>query len=119
MRSCIRNSVQSAKKAPKKEKRKNKVISVRITEEQYFDLFEEFKESKISDFTEFCRFRLMNKNTESEAEKLQINTLLSQYATNFIRLRNFIQSSIFNSEEKNYFLKELSETIRAIREAIK
>ena len=99
---------------PKKEIKKSERITFRFTPDEMKFLKEEAEKNKLT-LTEYGRIILLNK-TLPEKEK---NLALIQYANNFSRLSNFIKSGIFNSEEKEYFLKELEDTIKGIRNNLK
>ena len=99
---------------PKKEIKKSERITFRFTPDEMKFLKEEAEKNKLT-LTEYGRIILLNK-TLPEKEK---NLSLIQYANNFSRLSNFIKSGIFNSEEKEYFLKELEDTIKGIRNNLK
>ena len=99
---------------PKKEIKKSERITFRFTPDEMKFLKEESEKNKLT-LTEYGRIILLNK-TLPEKEK---NLSLIQYANNFSRLSNFIKSGIFNSEEKEYFLKELEDTIKGIRNNLK
>ena len=99
---------------PKKEIKKSERITFRFTPDAMKFLKEEAEKNKLT-LTEYGRIILLNK-TLPEKEK---NLALIQYANNFSRLSNFIKSGIFNSEEKEYFLKELEDTIKGIRNNLK
>ena len=99
---------------PKKEIKKSERITFRFTPDEMKFLKEEAEKNKLT-LTEYGRIILLNK-TFPEKEK---NLALIQYANNFSRLSNFIKSGIFNSEEKEYFLKELEDTIKGIRNNLK
>ena len=99
---------------PKKEIKKSERITFRFTPDEMKFLKEEAEKNKLT-LTEYGRIILLNK-TLPEKEK---NLALIQYANNFSRLSNFIKSGIFNSEEKEYILKELEDTIKGIRNNLK
>ena len=99
---------------PKKEIKKSERITFRFTPDEMKFLKEEAEKNKLT-LTEYGRIILLNK-TLPEKEK---NLALIQYANNFSRLSNFIKSGIFNSEEKEYFLNELEDTIKGIRNNLK
>ena len=99
---------------PKKEIKKSERITFRFTPDEMKFLKEEAEKNKLT-LTEYGRIILLNK-TLPEKEK---NLALIQYANNFSKLSNFIKSGIFNSEEKEYFLKELEDTIKGIRNNLK
>ena len=99
---------------PQKENKKSERITLRFTPDEMKFLMQESERKNIS-LTDYSRIILLNK-TLPEKEK---NLALIQYANNFSRLSNFIKSGIFNSEEKEYFLKELEDTIKGIRNNLK
>lgn len=98
---------------------KEKTISVRFSAEEYLEIYRDYAESEIEKFSDFCRYRMQGKSIESQELNIEKNKHLAQYSKNFILLKNFIQSGIFNTNEKEYFLKELDETIQKLKAEIK
>lgn len=98
---------------------KEKTISVRFSAEEYSEIYKNYAESEIEKFSDFCRYRMQGKSIENQEINIEKNKHLAQYSKNFILLKNFIQSGIFNSSEKEYFLKELDDTIQKLKDEIK
>ncbi len=99
---------------PKKINSKSERITLRFTPDEMEIIKKESAKNEIS-LTDYCRVILLNK-TIPEREK---NLTLIEYGNNFSRLSNFIRMGIFNQEEKGYFLAELEETIKGIKNSIK
>lgn len=98
---------------PQKENKKSERITFRFTPNEMNFLKEESSKKELT-LTEYGRIILLNKTLPNKDK----NLLLIQYANNFSRLSNFIKMGIFNAEEKEYFLKELEDTIKGIQSNI-
>lgn len=92
---------------PKINKRKNKVISLRFTEEEFEKILKDFEETKLKSFSEFGRQRMQNKNPENVFDFAEIRIELKNQTNNFIRIKNYFKSGHFDYSEKQNYLREL------------
>jgi len=100
---------------PKKEIRKTEKITLRFTPDEFEELHRKSEDLKFKRLTEYCTFVL----NEKEIPRVEENKMLANYIHNFTKLSNFIKAGIFNEYEKEYFMKELDETIKGLKKEIK
>ncbi len=99
---------------PKKDVTRTKVLSLRLTLDEYETLLEKSQKQNLH-IAHYCRTIL----NEKPFPNVKQNKLLLQYAVNFTRISNFMKQGIFNEFEKQYLLDEIQTLITQLRKAVK
>lgn len=104
---------------PVKGKDEKKVrISFRVSESEKMLIDKKVLESEMS-LSEYLRSSALSSKIQQRPKvDTERNKILVEYRLNFIRLFNFIESRIWNEEEKLEFKKELRGLIRSLQEEL-
>lgn len=95
--------------APKSER-----LALRFTVQEMKKLKERADKKKLK-LTDYSRTILL----EKELPDYEKNILLTEYATNFRRIGNYMKREIFTPEERAGLLREIEEAIKGIKTQIK
>lgn len=98
---------------PKVSAPKSERLALRFTETE-MKMLKEFAEKKKMKLTDYSRVILLEKRLP-DYEK---NIMLTEYATNFRRISNYMKREIFNAEERGLLLKEIEAAIQGIKKEI-
>lgn len=104
---------------PVKGKDEKKIrISFRVSENEKMLIDKKVLESEMSLSEYLRRSALSSEIRQRPKMDTERNKILVEYRLNFIRLSNFIESRIWNEEEKTEFKKELRGLIRSLQEEL-
>lgn len=95
--------------APKSER-----LALRFTVQEMKNLKERADKKKLK-LTDYSRIILL----EKEIPDYEKNILLTEYATNFRRIGNYMKREIFTPEERSGLLREIEEAIKGIKTQVK
>lgn len=95
--------------APKSER-----LALRFTASEMKRLKERADKKKLK-LTDYSRIILL----EKELPDYEKNILLTEYATNFRRIGNYMKREIFTPEERAGLLREIEEAIKGIKAQVK
>lgn len=95
--------------APKSER-----LALRFTVQEMEKLKERADKKKLK-LTDYSRTILL----EKELPDYEKNILLTEYATNFRRISNYMKREMFTPEEREGLLREIEEAIKGIKTHIK
>lgn len=98
---------------PKVSAPKSERLALRFTEKE-MKMLKEFAEKKKMKLTDYSRVILLEKRLP-DYEK---NIMLTEYATNFRRISNYMKREIFTAEERGLLLKEIESAIQGIKKEI-
>lgn len=99
---------------PKLSAPKSERLALRFTVSE-MKILKEKAEKRSFKLTDYSRFILL----EKELPDYEKNIMLTEYATNFRRIGNYMKKEIFTSEERENLLKEIEEVIKGIKTQIK
>lgn len=99
---------------PKLNAPKSERLALRFTVQEMKMLKERANKKKLK-LTDYSRIILL----EKEIPDYEKNIMLTNYATNFRRIGNYIKKEIFTPEERNRLLKEIEEAIKGIKAQVK
>jgi hypothetical protein len=99
---------------PKISTPKSERLALRFTLSEMKMLKERADKKKLK-LTDYSRLILL----EKELPDYEKNILLTNYATNFRRIGNYMKKEIFTSEERADLLKEIEEAIKGIKTQVK
>ena len=95
--------------APKSER-----LALRFTVQEMKKLKERADKKKLK-LTDYSRIILL----EKEIPDYEKNIMLTEYATNFRRIGNYMKKEIFTPEERAGLLREIEEAIKGIKAQVK
>lgn len=99
---------------PKLNAPKSERLALRFTIQEMKKL-KETADKKNLKLTDYSRIILLDK----ELPDYEKNIMLTEYATNFRRIGNYMKKEIFTPEERAGLLKEIEEAIKGIKTQIK
>lgn len=99
---------------PKLDAPKSERLALRFTVQEMKKLKERADKKKLK-LTDYSRTILL----EKELPDYEKNILLTEYATNFRRISNYMKREIFTPEERAGLLREIEEAIKGIKTHIK
>ena len=99
---------------PKLSAPKSERLALRFTVAEMKKLKERADKKKLK-LTDYSRIILL----EKELPDYEKNILLTEYATNFRRIGNYMKKEIFTPEERAGLLREIEEAIKGIKTQIK
>lgn len=99
---------------PKLSAPKSERLALRFTVAEMKKLKERADKKKLK-LTDYGRIILL----EKELPDYEKNILLTEYATNFRRIGNYMKKEIFTPEERAGLLREIEEAIKGIKTQIK
>lgn len=99
---------------PKLNAPKSERLALRFTVQEMKQLKERADKKKLK-LTDYSRIILL----EKEIPDYEKNIMLTEYATNFRRIGNYMKKEIFTPEERARLLKEIEEVIKGIKAQVK
>lgn len=99
---------------PKISEPKTERLALRFTPLEMKRLKERADKKKLK-LTEYSRIILL----EKELPDYEKNIMLTEYATNFRRIGNYMKKEMFTEKERADLLKEIEDTIKGIKTQIK
>jgi len=99
---------------PKLNAPKSERLALRFTVQEMKKLKERADKKKLK-LTDYSRIILLDK----ELPDYEKNIMLTEYATNFRRIGNYMKKEIFTPEERAGLLREIEEAIKGIKTQIK
>ncbi|MBD3906408.1 hypothetical protein NAL32_21000 [Chryseobacterium sp. Ch-15] len=99
---------------PKINEPKSERLALRFTPLEMKMLKERADKKKLK-LTDYSRTILL----EKELPDYEKNIMLTEYATNFRRISNYMKKEIFTPEERARLLREIEEVIKGIRTQVK
>lgn len=99
---------------PKLNAPKSERLALRFTVQEMKKLKERADKKKLK-LTDYSRIILL----EKEIPDYEKNILLTEYATNFRRIGNYMKREIFTPEERAGLLREIEEAIKGIKAQVK
>jgi len=99
---------------PKISEPKSERLALRFTPVEMKKLKERADKKKLK-LTDYSRIILL----EKEIPDYEKNIMLTEYATNFRRIGNYMKKEIFTPEERAGLLREIEEAIKGIKTQIK
>jgi hypothetical protein len=93
---------------------KSERLALRFTVQEMKKLKERADKKKLK-LTDYSRIILL----EKEIPDYEKNILLTEYATNFRRIGNYMKREIFTPEERAGLLREIEEAIKGIKAQVK
>ncbi|WP_312903161.1 plasmid mobilization protein [Chryseobacterium taichungense] len=99
---------------PKLNVPKSERLALRFTVQEMKKLKERADKKKLK-LTDYSRIILL----EKEIPDYEKNILLTEYATNFRRIGNYMKREIFTPEERAGLLREIEEAIKGIKAQVK
>lgn len=99
---------------PKLSTPKTERLALRFTPSEMKMLKERADKKKLQ-LTDYSRIILL----EKELPDYEKNILLTNYATNFRRIGNYMKKEIFTPEERTRLLREIEEAIKGIKTQVK
>jgi len=99
---------------PKLSAPKSERLALRFTASEMKILKERADKKKLK-LTDYSRIILL----EKELPDYEKNILLTEYATNFRRIGNYMKKEIFTPEERAGLLREIEEAIKGIKAQVK
>lgn len=99
---------------PKLSTPKSERLALRFTPAEMKMLKERADKKKLQ-LTDYSRIILL----EKELPDYERNILLTNYATNFRRIGNYMKKEIFTPEERTGLLREIEEAIKGIKTQVK
>lgn len=99
---------------PKLSASKSERLALRFTVSE-MKILKERADKKRLQLTDYSRLILL----EKELPDYEKNIMLTEYATNFRRIGNYMKKEIFTSEERLTLLKEIEQAIKGIKTQIK
>ena len=99
---------------PKLNTPKSERLALRFTVQEMKKLKERADKKKLK-LTDYSRIILL----EKEIPDYEKNIMLTEYATNFRRIGNYMKKEIFTPEERAGLLREIEEAIKGIKTQVK
>lgn len=99
---------------PKLDAPKSARLALRFTSAEMKVLKERADKKKLQ-LTDYSRLILL----EKELPDYEKNIMLTNYATNFRRIGNYMKKEIFTPEERTALLREIEEAIKGIKKQVK
>lgn len=99
---------------PKLNAPKSERLALRFTVQEMKKLKERADKKKLK-LTDYSRIILL----ERELPDYEKNIMLTEYATNFRRIGNYMKKEIFTPEERTGLLREIEEAIKGIKAQVK
>lgn len=99
---------------PKLNAPKSERLALRFTVQEMKKLKERADKKKLK-LTDYSRIILL----EKELPDYEKNIMLTEYATNFRRIGNYMKKEMFTEKERADLLKEIEDTIKGIKKQIK
>lgn len=99
---------------PKLNAPKSERLALRFTVQEMKKL-KERADKKNMKLTDYSRIILLDK----ELPDYEKNIMLTEYATNFRRIGNYMKKEIFTPEERAGLLREIEETIKGLKTQVK
>ncbi|SIS62143.1 hypothetical protein SAMN05421639_1129 [Chryseobacterium shigense] len=99
---------------PKLNAPKSERLALRFTVQEMKKLKERADKKKLK-LTDYSRIILL----EKELPDYEKNIMLTEYATNFRRIGNYMKKEIFTPEERAGLLREIEEAIKGIKGQVK
>lgn len=99
---------------PKLNAPKSERLALRFTAAEMKKLKERAEKKKLK-LTDYSRIILL----EKEIPDYEKNIMLTEYATNFRRIGNYMKKEIFTTEERAGLLREIEEAIKGIKGQVK
>lgn len=99
---------------PKLSAPKSERLALRFTAVEMKKLKERADKKNLK-LTDYSRIILL----EKELPDYEKNIMLTEYATNFRRIANYMKREIFTSEERSGLLREIEEAIKGIKAQVK
>lgn len=99
---------------PKISTPKSERLALRFTPSEMKMLKERADKKKLK-LTDYSRLILL----EKELPDYEKNIMLTEYATNFRRIGNYMKKEIFTPEERTGLLREIEEAIKGIKTQVK
>lgn len=99
---------------PKLNAPKSERLALRFTVQEMKKLKERADKKKLK-LTDYSRIILLDR----ELPEYEKNIMLTEYATNFRRIGNYMKKEIFTPEERAGLLREIEEAIKGIKTQIK
>jgi len=93
---------------------KSERLALRFTVQEMKKLKERADKKKLK-LTDYSRIILL----EKELPDYEKNILLTEYATNFRRIGNYMKKEMFTEKERADLLKEIEDTIKGIKTQVK
>ena len=99
---------------PKLNEPKSERLALRFTVQE-MKLLKARADKKNLKLTDYSRIILL----EKQLPDYEKNIMLTEYATNFRRIGNYMKKEIFTPEERTGLLREIEETIKGIKMQVK
>jgi hypothetical protein len=99
---------------PKLDAPKSERLALRFTVQEMKKLKERADKKKLK-LTDYSRIILL----EKEIPDYEKNIMLTEYATNFRRIANYMKREIFTPEERAGLLRDIEEAIKGIKAHVK
>lgn len=99
---------------PKLNAPKSERLALRFTVQEMKKLKERADKKKLK-LTDYSRIILL----EKEIPDYEKNIMLTEYATNFRRIGNYMKKEIFSPQERAGLLREIEEAIKGIKAQVK
>jgi hypothetical protein len=99
---------------PKISEPKGERLALRFTTQEMKKLKERADKKKLK-LTDYSRIILL----EKELPDYEKNIMLTEYATNFRRIGNYMKKELFTEKERADLLKEIEEAIKGIKTQVK
>lgn len=99
---------------PKLNAPKSERLALRFTVQEMKKLKEKADKKNLK-LTDYSRIILLDR----ELPDYEKNIMLTEYATNFRRIGNYMKKEIFTPEERSLLLREIEEAIKGIKTQIK